>query len=229
MSFPWAAKVNTRTVRKRDGTRLPLWRLRRKSLRLCVFLALSGATSVLDTSTARAEPPRTALPGQGSVTYGTATIQSIANAMTIDQQSQKITIKWPSFNIGRDASVTFRQPDSSSVALNRILQGSPSEIFGRLSANGQIYLINQNGFIFGPGAVVDTHSLAASTLNISDKVFNEIGLTEAINYGDGLAAFEHDATAGAMGLIRIEDGATLQSAEGGRIMIFAPQIENAGA
>ncbi len=222
MSYPWAVKANTRTVRNRDKARLPAWHLRRQSLRLFVFLALSGASSVLDAPAARAEPLPGALPQQGTVTSGTASIQSIAHAMTINQQSQKVIIKWQSFNIGRDASVEFKQPDDG-VAVNPILQGSPSEIFGRLSANGQVYLINQNGILFGKSAQIDTHSLVASTLPISDEVFNTIGLTNAINQDK--AAFEGT---GAMGLIKIESGAVLKSAEGGRIMIFAPQVENHG-
>lgn len=230
MSYPWAVKANTRTVRNRDKARLPAWRLRRKSLRLFVFLALSGASSILDTPTARAEPPPTALPQAATqfVSSGTAAItESSATALTITQQSQKAILNWQSFNIGRDASVTFRQPDSSSAALNRIRQGSsPSEIFGKLSANGQIYLINQNGILFGKSAVVDTHTLVASTLDISDEVFNTVGITNAINQEPGkeLAAFVGAGT----GFIQIESGALLKSAEGGKIMVFAPVIENAG-
>lgn len=228
MSFPWAIHTNRRTYRKRDRARTALARLRRRSLRLFVLLAVSGVTPLAPSPVVRAEPAPGTLPGMGTITSGVGSFDRTANTLTINQDTQKISINWPSFNIGRDASVTFRQLDASSVALNRIFQGSASEIFGRLSANGQVYLLNQNGFIFGNGAVVDTHSLIASTLNMSDEVFNTIGLTEAINQGSGMAAFEHDATAGAMGLIKIEDGATLQSAEGGRIMIFAPTIENKG-
>ncbi len=222
MSFPWAIKINTKTVRK-DAARLAALRLRRKSLRLLVFLALSRATSVLDTSVAMAEPLPTTLPQQGNITSGSASIQSIASAMTINQQSQKVIIKWQSFNIGRDASVEFKQPNATSTALNQILQGSPSEIFGKLSANGQVYLINQNGIVFGASAQIDAHSLVASTLNLSDEVFNNIGLVNAIN--SKTAAFE---AAGVMGAIEIQSGAVLKTAEGGRIMIFAPTIKNSG-
>lgn len=228
MSFPWAIHTNRRTYRKRDRARTALARLRRRSLRLFVLLAVSGATPLAPSPVARAEPAPGTLPGTGTITSGAGSFDRTANTLTINQDTQKISINWPSFNIGRDASVTFRQPDASSVALNRIFQGSASEIFGRLSANGQVYLLNQNGFIFGPGAVVDTHSLIASTLNMSDEVFNNIGLTEAINQGSGMAAFEHDVAAGAMEPIKIMAGATLRSAEGGRIMIFAPVIVNEG-
>jgi len=226
MSFPWAAKANTRTFRKRDRA-LSATRFCRKSLGWFVFLALSGVASVLDTPVARAEPPRNALPQVATqfVTSGTAAItESSATALTVTQQSQKAILNWQSFNVGRDASVTFRQPDSSSAALNRIRQGSPSEIFGKLSANGQIYLINQNGIIFGNGAQVDTHSLIASTIDISNTKFLN-GLTSAVNQGE--AAFD-SGTAGATGPIKVEAGAVLKTDEGGSIMVFAPEIENRG-
>ncbi len=228
MSFPWAINTNTRTYRKRDKVRFASWRRRRHSLRLFVFLALSGTASVLDVPVTRAEPPPTALPQGGTVASGTALIQSAANAMTIEQHSQKAILNWQSFNIGRDAAVTFRQPDSSSSALNRIHQGSPSEIFGRLSANGQVYLLNQNGIVFGNSAVVDTHSLVASTLNISNEAFIN-GLTNAIN--EGKPAYDAQADGWNMdpnAFVQIESGAVLKTDEGGSIMIFAPTIENAG-
>ena len=229
MSFPWGPKANTRTFRKPNTVQLPMLRLRRKTLSWFVALALSGAASVLDVRTVKADPPPTALPQAATqfITSGTAAItDSSATALTITQQSQKAILNWQSFNIGRDASVTFRQPDASSAALNRIQQGSPSEIFGRLSANGQIYLLNQNGIIFGQGAVVDTHTLVASTINISDQVFNN-GLTDAINQGNGMAAFDAGTTMNSA-LIQVESGAVLKSTEGGKIMIFAPVIENRG-
>ncbi|MFX8624542.1 filamentous hemagglutinin N-terminal domain-containing protein, partial [Acinetobacter baumannii] len=45
----------------------------------------------------------------------------------------------------------------------------PSVIAGKLSANGQIYLVNQNGIVFAQGAQVNVGSLVASTLNINSN------------------------------------------------------------
>lgn len=227
MSFPWAARTNTRTMRHRERAQLVLPRPRRKCLAVFVFLAVSSASSLLHVSVVRAEPPRTELPKAATQFVASGNVDPLkvdGNAMTITQNTQKVILNWQSFNVGRDASVAFRQPDASSAALNRIAQGSPSEIFGRLSANGQIYLLNQNGIIFGNGAVVDTHALVASTINISDQVFND-GLTNAINQGK--AAFD-SGTAGATGFVQIDAGAVLKTDEGGRIMMFAPKVENAG-
>ncbi len=240
MSFPWAIGTNSRTFRKRDKTRLAGWRARRNPLRLFVFLALGTITSSLETPSVRAaEPPPTALPNAATqfVTPGSGSAllpQTVGNAMTITQTSQKVILNWQSFNIGRDASVEFKQLDASSSALNRIAQGSASEIFGRLTANGQIYLLNQNGIIFGKTAQVNTHSLIASTLNISNKKFLD-GLTNAINQGeaafsatDSSDGIHNDWNMNPNAFIQVESGAVLKTGEGGSIMMFAPTILNNG-
>ncbi|MDP1171969.1 filamentous hemagglutinin N-terminal domain-containing protein, partial [Klebsiella pneumoniae] len=77
--------------------------------------------------------------------------------------SSRAAIDWTSFDIGRNASVVFRQPDANSVALNRVTGGAPSQIFGRLSANGQVFLTNAAGVYFSPTAQVDVGALVATT------------------------------------------------------------------
>jgi filamentous hemagglutinin family protein len=224
MSFPWAARANTRTVRRRLPARSVRDFPRRHGLYRFIAAALNGIAAWYS-GVACAEPPATALPVEAAqfVSSGTASISArLANSLTITQQSPRATLNWQSFNVGRDATVEFQQPDSSAVALNRIQQGSPSEIFGVLKANGEIYLINQNGILFGATARVDTHSLVASTHDVTDKIF-DAGIADAVK--DGKAAFEGT---GPMGAITLEAGAVLKSAEGGRIMVFAPRIENRG-
>ena len=147
--------------------------------------------------------------------------------MVINQTADLATLHWNEFNIDAGNSVTFNQPSSSSVVLNRIFDASPSSINGKLTANGQIYLINTNGILFGPDAMVNTNSLIASTLDIDDQVYEQIGIVNAINESGGpLAAFDNFGKP--MGEIVIEDGAQLTSGQNGRIMIFAPRITNNG-
>jgi filamentous hemagglutinin family protein len=43
----------------------------------------------------------------------------------------------------------------------------PSYIFGSLTANGQVILVNPAGIQFGPGARFDGSSFIGSTLNIN--------------------------------------------------------------
>lgn len=112
-----------------------------------------------------------ALPVNGVVTAGGASINQGAGSTTITQTSQNAAINWQSFNIGQGESVRFIQPNSSSVALNRVLGPDPSSILGSLLANGKVFLINPNGILFGLGAQVNVSGLVASTHNLTDNDF----------------------------------------------------------
>ena len=112
-----------------------------------------------------------ALPMDGTVSAGSATITGGAGSTTITQTSQNAVINWQSFSIGAGESVQFVQPNSSSVALNRVIGPDPSIILGSLSANGKVFLLNANGILFGQGAQVNVGGLVASTLSLSDSDF----------------------------------------------------------
>jgi filamentous hemagglutinin family protein len=114
-----------------------------------------------------------ALPQSGTVVVGTGTISTDNNRLTINQNSQNLAIDWQSFNIGRNELVRFNQPSSSSVALNRVLDSNPTQIFGQLSANGQVFLLNPQGIIFSPTAQVNVGGLVASTLSLSNEDFEK--------------------------------------------------------
>lgn len=151
-------KSNNRSMIK-DGasTRAQSQRFAFKALAVSVMLAF-GANAM-------------ALPVGGVVTEGGASISSAAGSTTITQASQNVAINWQSFNIGATESVQFVQPNSSSVALNRVLGPDPSSIFGSLTANGKVFLVNPNGVLFARGANINVGGLVASTLNVSDSDF----------------------------------------------------------
>ncbi|MFP4156100.1 MAG: MBG domain-containing protein, partial [Opitutales bacterium] len=132
-----------------------------------------AATSLSTGLALHAAPPLSpeALPGGGEVAAGNAAITVEGSQMEIDQHSDRAILNWQDFDIGRDAAVNFDQPGLDSVALNRVLGGDPSQIFGDLSANGQVFLINPSGVIFGQGSRVDTGGLVASTMSLSDEDF----------------------------------------------------------
>ena len=92
------------------------------------------------------------------------------NTMTITENSQKAVINWGSFNISQNAEVDFHQPNAQAIVLNRVENGS-IEIDGKLTANGQVFLIDANGVIFGSTAQVNVGGLVASSLNLSDSNF----------------------------------------------------------
>ena len=116
-----------------------------------------------------------ALPTGGKVVAGAATISSTSTAtsatMNINQTSQRAVINWQTFNVGKNATVNFNQPNSSAVTLNRVVSATPSMIQGAINANGQVILVNPNGVTFGKGAEVNAAGVVASTLNISNQDF----------------------------------------------------------
>ena len=109
----------------------------------------------------------------GFVSAGRANATITNNILRVQQQTDRAILNWASFNVGVDGKVIFEQPSSSSIALNRIFDGSPSRILGAIEANGQIYLINQNGFMFGPTARVRTSGLLVSSLDDGGKHFRQ--------------------------------------------------------
>ena len=135
-------------------------------------------------------------------------------------------LNWKSFNISKDGTVIFNQPDASSVVLNRIFQADPSRIAGALQSNGRIYLLNQNGIIFAEGAQVNVGGLLASSLDFSPAALQN-GLTLA-GTSPALQPFV-DANGNPVlgGPVRVEAGASLNSTKG-QIFLFAPEVANAG-
>ena len=115
--------------------------------------------------------PAQAAPTGADVRAGSASIAGAGGNTTITQTSQNVAIDWQSFNIGANEAVRFVQPNSSSVALNRVLGTDPSSILGSLTANGRVFLVNPNGILFGKGASVNVGGLVASTLGITDNDF----------------------------------------------------------
>lgn len=112
-----------------------------------------------------------ALPEGGQVAAGQAAITTAGSTMTIAQQTAQAIINWQNFGIGSGEAVHINQPNSQAILLNRVIGSNPSEIFGQLTANGQVILVNSNGVFFRPGSSVDVGGLTASTLNIANEDF----------------------------------------------------------
>lgn len=165
----------------------------------------------------------------GQAKYGQATAAVDGKAMTIHQITDKAIIDWKSFNVDKGYTVKFDQPGTSSIALNRINQQDPSSIFGQIIANGQVYLYNRNGFVFGKDSVVDTNSFLASTLEITDEAFSR-GITRVLDESGKPALGIDGVTLDPKTIkILIEAGAKIHTDKGGRIIIAAPTIENRGS
>jgi filamentous hemagglutinin family protein len=112
-----------------------------------------------------------ASPSGGVVTSGSASIAHNGSTTNITQSSQKASINWTKFNIARDETVNFNQPNVNSITLNRVIGNERSIINGALNANGQVWILNSNGVLFGKNASVNTSGLLATTASLSDEAF----------------------------------------------------------
>ncbi|EBC1156857.1 filamentous hemagglutinin N-terminal domain-containing protein [Salmonella enterica subsp. enterica serovar Montevideo] len=153
------------------------------------------------------------LPTGGQIVGGQGSISTSGNQMTIHQQTQNMATNWHSFDIGKNNTVQFVQPDSSSVALNRVTGASGSQIMGTLKANGQVFILNPNGVLFGKNARVDVGGLVASTKNISTADFMK-----------GQYTLSGEGNPGA----QVINQGSLTTSKGGYIVLAGERVSNSG-
>ena len=187
------------------------------------------------------------LPTQTIATDGTTKV-------TVQQTSQQALLNWQTFNVGKETTLTFDQSAGGTnvsqwIAFNKISDptGNPSQILGSIKADGQVYVINSNGIIFGGGSQVNAHNFTASTLPINDNLvtlgllnnpdsqflFSALPLASGIK---GTPAFTPDAplTAdGRIGDIVVQAGARISSPTtadhiGGRVALIGANVTNQG-
>ncbi len=165
---------------------------------------------------AQGPPVASQLPTGGVVARGTATIGKTETAqaatMVVNQSSQRAVVNWDTFNLGSSATLNFVQPNAQAVTLNRVNDSHPSQIFGHIHANGQVFITNSNGVYFAPGSSVDVGALTATTHSISDDNFM------AANY-----AFERHGATG-----KIINEGHISAALGGYVALLAPEVQNSG-
>jgi filamentous hemagglutinin family protein len=180
----------------RDTTVIPSGTLRGRRAtpaRACRFRGVSGlAVRTLSGSLmlALATVGNAAGLEGGVVTGGQATIVTTGTTTTITQTTSNVIINWQGFSIGTGETVQFVQPDTGSVALNRVVGADPSVILGNLNANGTVFLLNPNGVLFGNGSSVSVGGLVASTMRITDAdfmsrryAFTDAGAGSVVNQG----------------------------------------------
>ena len=106
--------------------------------------------------------------------------------VTVKQTNSQALLNWETFNVGSNTHLRFDQSaggDSASqwIAFNKVNDpsGRPSQILGSISAEGQVYVINQNGIIFGGTSQVSVHTLVASSLPTNDNLISSGLLNQA--------------------------------------------------
>lgn len=195
------------------------------------------------------------LPTQ-SVTAATGAVD-----VTVNQTDSRALLSWNSFNVGRDTTLTFNQQGHSDwVAVNRVVGGinpdtglldparspTPSQILGKIKADGTVYVLNRSGILFGATAQVDLHSLVASSLELGQTIVRDTSVTTgAARYlsksvkelndaylQNGILPAEHVGLLGYIkdefhGDVTVARGAQIASS-GGFVIIAAPKVTMAG-
>ncbi len=150
-------------------------------------------------------------PTGGTVANGSASFATSGSTLTVTNTPGTI-INWQGFSIGSNEITKFAQQSASSTVLNRVVGNDPSNILGKLSSNGRVFLVNPNGILFGASAIVDVAGLVASTLNLSDADF--------------IAGNNHFTAV--PGAANISNAGSITAQDNGQIYLIAPNVENSG-
>ncbi len=160
-----------------------------------------------------------AAPEGGRITTGSGSIQQVSpNTTQINQTSNTLSIDWQSFDVAPQETVRFVQPGRDAAALNRIFDQKPSEIFGRIEANGRVFLMNPNGLIFGAGSVINVGALVATSLSLD---------AEALDAADYRLFSAPGAMTGENAGAIINRG-VITAATGGSVSLIGPVVKNEG-
>lgn len=172
-----------------------------------------------------------AAPAGGNISFGDGTISQNGVTTSITQNSDRLAIDWESFNIADGEQVIFAQPDAQSIALNQDFSGSASELFGDLTANGQVFLLNPAGVLIGTTGTIDTAGLLISDRNLAGDDFSASSLLlEADAELAGGIENQGTITTGAGGAhfvaSRMTNSGSVQASDGGDLTFtFADSTE----
>jgi filamentous hemagglutinin family protein len=143
---------------------------------------------------------------------GTGTVATVGNTTTVNQTSQRMAIDWTQLSTAAGEALQFNQPNAQAIALNRITGSSPSTFLGSLTANGQVFILNPNGILFGAGSQVNVGGIVASTLGMNPTDFMNGSTTFTKTKGTGSVINQGSMTA----------------AQGGYLALLAPEVRNEG-
>jgi filamentous hemagglutinin family protein len=174
--------------------------------------ACRAALVLLTSLAAVTHEARAADAANASVTAGAGNVSTLGNTTAINQASQRLAIDWTSLSTRANEALVFSQPNASAIALNRIIGSSPSEFLGSLTANGQVFILNPNGVLFGAGSQVNVGGLVASTLNMSNADFMAGNNVFTNSGGNG----------------SVVNQGTMTAANGGYLALLAPEVRNEG-
>lgn len=180
----------------------------------------------------------------------------------ITQTEQNAYLYWKNFNVGPRTTINFDQSKGGAdagkwIAFNKITgTASPSSVYGKINAQGQVYILNQNGIMFHNGSEVNVHALVASTLPINPYyagdplkgiegrgllnnpdnqfLFSALPLSRSQSFTETWDPGEGSSiSASSIGGVKVEQGALISTEKsgggsGGRVMLVGPSVQNDG-
>ena len=257
-----AARANTQDILRRTGQTLDAMRAMQAAARAAAGngpnnlgpnlpdvpngLRSGGLNPAADAAT---NPARWSGAGQP-----VETINGVNVNVTIKQTTQQALLHWQTLNVGKKTTLNFDQSAGGEnvgqwIAFNQVNDptGNPTQILGNIKADGQVYLINRNGVIFGSSSQVNARGLTVSSLPINTNLVSQ-GLlnnrdAQFLFSGlfvpggtDGTPDFtpEPPPASGRYGDVVVQPGAVLTSpassgGNGGRITLIGPNVTNAGS
>jgi len=158
------------------------------------------------------------------------------NQVTVRQTAQQALLTWQTFNVGRETTLHFDQTNTGaaanqSIAFNKVVDptANPTQILGQIKSEGQVYVINPNGIIFGGSSQINTGAFTASALPINDNLVAN-GL---LNNPNREFLFNGMGYSGKLGDVTVQAGARLTTpvsadGNGGRVALIGANVSNSG-
>ena len=133
----------------KPSPRQPATRLAGRTAASPAVAGYPPAAIALAIATCFAASPARAQPSGAQVIQGSANIVQQGSRTVVTTQNGAGTnhsaINWQSFSIPAGTATQFVQPSAGSTSINRVVGSDPSAIFGTLSSNGRIVLVNPAG------------------------------------------------------------------------------------
>jgi filamentous hemagglutinin family protein len=157
---------------------------------------------------------------------GDVTVTPLGGGITQDMTASDGAIgHFSDFDIAAGHAVTCVQPGANANALFRVFSGDGTQILGQFDANGNIYLIDPAGILFGANSQVNVNRLVASGLDISNEDFLDGRYEFFAGEGD-IGAIVNDGTINAAeGAVligrKVLNTGTITTGEGGFVVMAA--------
>lgn len=192
------------SVVKSNSSQPTLFALANKAKLGLIVLSAFASIGISQTATAQWDGVKN--------TNGQATYKYNGTRLDVHVKSHQLTATARSLDIAKNESVRIHQLTAQDTALFRSIGPGATEIFGSLTANGKIFLVNQNGVLFGQSAQVDVGSLVATSMKISDSDFLK-----------GQYQFNANGAAG-----NVVNQGVIKVADGGYVVLLGQVVENSG-